>query len=429
MTTDRAMTPSHVRALRTPRPTPTLAMARASAPGTRHTAAGGSLPSSEGTLDALFTRAAERRPNAVAVQDARGELSFAEAELQATQLASVLVHGGVQLGDPVIIHCDDHQQALVAQLAVLKAGGVCVPAAHGHNRAQLRAIAAISGASTVLCSRSTRGAWPRRYSVLPLDDQGTRRLVTVHRREPALPLSHPREVAYLMLSGGGPEGPVGYLTDHRAWRLATAQRIRAASPAPHRVFVAGPPADPRALSAMWWAFACGGSLRALPDTGAPAARDGMPCAAVFSPEEYDAVMATLPIRPRLVQLLGGPVPAALVARHFAALPGTRLRADFAPVDGALPWTSREVGPTGEAVSPGALGTAVPHVRVRVLDRNGRHQEVGREGELCAAGDALPFDAVRRPGRAAPAWEESALLRSRVPVRRSADGGFELAGPA
>ncbi|MBP5873167.1 AMP-binding protein, partial [Streptomyces sp. LBUM 1485] len=232
--------------------------------------------------------------DAVAIQDARGELSFAKAELRATQLASVLIHAGVQLGDPVIIHCDDHQQALVAQLAVLKAGGVCVPAAHGHNRAQLRAIASISGASTVLCSRSTRGAWPRRFAALPLDDQGTTRLAAAHRRESALPLSHPREAAYLMLSGGGPDGPVGYLTDHRAWRLATAQRIRAAGPAPHRVFVAGPPADPRAVSAMWWAFACGGSLRALPDTGAPVARDGMLCAAVFSPEEYDAVVATLP---------------------------------------------------------------------------------------------------------------------------------------
>ncbi|MDX2576992.1 AMP-binding protein [Streptomyces scabiei] len=429
MTTDRAMTPSHVRAVRIPRPAPALGMAHASGPGTRHTVVGGPLSSSEDTLDALFTRAARRRPDAVAIQDARGELSFAKAELRATQLASVLIHAGVQLGDPVIIHCDDHQQALVAQLAVLKAGGVCVPAAHGHNRAQLRAIASISGASTVLCSRSTRGAWPRRFAALPLDDQGTTRLAAAHRRESALPLSHPREAAYLMLSGGGPDGPVGYLTDHRAWRLATAQRIRAAGPAPHRVFVAGPPADPRAVSAMWWAFACGGSLRALPDTGAPVARDGMLCAAVFSPEEYDAVVATLPIRPRLVQLLGGPVPDALVARHFAALPGTRLRADFAPIDGALPWTSREVRPTGDAESPGALGTAVPHVRARVLDRNGRAQEVGHEGELCGAGDALPFDAVRRPGIAAPAWEETALLRSRVSVRRSADGGFRLAGPA
>ncbi|GHG74404.1 hypothetical protein GCM10018980_71270 [Streptomyces capoamus] len=68
---------------------------------------------------------------------------------------------------------------------------------------------------------------------------------------------------------------------------------------------------------MWWAFACGGSLRALPNTGAPVARDGMLCAAVFSPEEYDAVLVR---RSR-----SGP------------LPGTRLRAGLAPIDGALPW--------------------------------------------------------------------------------------------
>ncbi|MFH8409797.1 AMP-binding protein [Streptomyces sp. NPDC018019] len=305
-------------------------MTRVASPGTRTTTAGGPLSSSEGTLDALFARAAERRPDAVAVHDAHGELSVAEAELQATRLASVLIHGGVQLGDPVIIHCDDHQQALVAQLAVLKAGGVCVLAAHGRSRSELSTIAAVSGASTVLCSRSTRGAWPQRYTVLPLDDHRTVRRIAAHRREPALTLSHPREAAYLMISGSQRDGSTGYLTDHHAWRLATAQRIRAAGPAPHRVFVAGPPAGPRALSAMWWAFTCEGSLCALPDTGAPVARDGLLCAAVFSPDEYDAVVESLPIRPRLVQLLGGPVPDALAVRHFTAMPGTRAACRLRP---------------------------------------------------------------------------------------------------
>ncbi|MFH8409798.1 hypothetical protein ACH4FX_34220 [Streptomyces sp. NPDC018019] len=72
---------------------------------------------------------------------------------------------------------------------------------------------------------------------------------------------------------------------------------------------------------------------------------------------------------------------------------------------------------------------VPRIRARVLDHLGRAQEAGAAGELCAAGDALPFDAVRRPGRATPTWEESTLLRSGVWIRRSADGGFKLAGPA
>ncbi|WP_314219512.1 AMP-binding protein [Streptomyces zaehneri] len=377
----------------------------------------------------MFTRAAQHRPGAVAIQDARGELRFAKAELWAAQLASVLVHGGVQLGDPVIVHCDDHRQALVAQLAVLKAGGVCVPAAQGLGRPELRKIAAVSDASTVLCSRSTRQAWPRRHATLPLNDQETWRRITAHRLEPALPLSQPGEAAYLLISDDGRNRPTGHLVDHRAWQLATAERIRTAGPAPRRVFVGGPPACPRALSAMWWAFAGGGSLCTLPGDGVPMKRDGTVCAAVFSPEEYDAVVDALPIRPRLVQLIGGPTPSTLVARHFAALPGARLRADFAPTDGVLPWASQEFTPTTAAQSSsGALGTTVPQVQVRVVDGRGRLLAAEQAGELCAAGPALPFGIVHRPGRSVPAWEEAPLLRSGVSGRRLAKGRLELAEP-
>jgi non-ribosomal peptide synthetase component F len=427
--TDPALATRRAHAVRTPHAA--LPPARPASPGARTAAAERTLSPSPSlnTLDALFAQVAQRNPDAVAVQDARGELRFAKAESWAGRLASILVHSGVQLGDPVIIHCDDHRQTLIAQLAVLKAGGVCVPAAHGLGRSELRGIAAVSGASTILCSRSTQEAWPQRHTTLSLDDEEARRRITAQRLEPALPLSHPREAAYLLVHDGGRHGLTGHLVDHYAWRLAVAERIRTAGAAPRRVFVAGPPAGPRALSAMWWAFAGGGSLRTLPGTGASAQRDGTVSAAVFSPEEYDALVDVLPVRPRLVQLVGGPVPSDLVARHFTALPGTRLRADFAPADGALPWLSREFTPAGGATSwAGTLGAPVPQVQVSVVDNRGRPLADGQTGELCAAGRALPFDTVRRPGRALPAWEEAPLLRSGMSGRRLPGGGLELVEP-
>ncbi|MCX5265548.1 AMP-binding protein [Streptomyces sp. NBC_00199] len=431
MITDPALATRRAHAVRPPHAASALAAARPASPGARTGAAARTLsPSaSPSTLDALFAQVAQRHPDAVAVQDARGELRFAAAESWAARLASVLVHRGVQLGDPVIIHCDDHRQALTAQLAVLKAGGVCVPAPHGLGRSELRGIAAVSGASTVLCSRSTQEAWPRRYTTLSLDDDDTRRRITAQRLEPALPLSHSREAAYLLVHDGGRQGPAGHLVDHHAWRLAVAERIRTAGPAPRRVFVAGPPAGPRALSAMWWAFSGGGSLRTLPGTGTSAQRDGTVSAAVFSPQEYDALVDVLPVRPRLVQLVGGPVPSDLVARHFTALPGTRLRADFSPADGALPWISREFTAAGGATSwTGTLGAPLPQVQVSVVDGRGRPLADGQTGELCAAGRALPFDTVRRPGRALPAWEEAPLLRSGMSGRRLPGGELELVEP-
>lgn len=381
------------------------------------------------TLDALFSRAARRRPEAIAVYDAGAALTYAKAELRATQLASVLVHSRVQLGDPVIVHCDDHQQALVAQLAVLKAGGVCVPVPPGLHASGLSAVHALSGASTVLCSRATQDSWPRRCWPLPLDDPEAWRRVAAHRTDRALPLSRPRETAYLLIPDETTGGPGGLLVDHRAWHLALSARIRAAGPAPSRVFVSGPPAGPRTLSAMWWAFASGGTLCALPPQGRPTGPAGGSCAAVFSPEEYDAVLGSPQIRPRLVQLIGGAVPGGLVARHYAAFPDARLRAEFAPAGGSLPWAAREFSPhDGDRSSAHPLGAALPDVRVRVVDGQGRVLPAGQAGELCAAGAALPFETIHRPGRPGTSWAHTALLRSGMSGRRTAGGALELVGP-
>lgn len=425
MTTDPALAPRPGLVVRTPHTAPVLPPARPRAAGPRSGTAAGPPSPSQDTLDRGFLRVAQRHPDAVAVQEVRGELSYGKAELWSTRLASMLMHADLQFGDPVIVHCDDHRQTLLAQLAVLKAGGVCVPAAYGLGRPELRAIGAVSAASTVLCSSSTRGTWARRHNTLALDHPETWRRITTHRLEPALPLSHPAEAAYLLVAHGGPDGPTGHLVDHRAWRLAVAERIRTAGPAPRRVFVAGAPASPAALSAMWWAFAGGSSLRAMPADGAPAGRDSTLSAAVCSPEEYEALVDALPIRPRLVQLVGGPVPAGLVTRHFTALPGTRLRADLAPTDGVLPWTTREFTPMGKEPSPRALGTPVSQVQVRVVDDRGEPRTAEQLGELCATGPAVPFGTVSLLGHTTPAWEEDSLLRSGLSVRRCPDGTLEL----
>ncbi|MEU7161094.1 AMP-binding protein [Streptomyces chrestomyceticus] len=385
------------------------------------------------TLDGAFAVTALRRPGAVAVQDAHGPLTYGRADAQAGLLGSLLVRGGVQLGDPVIVHCDDHRQSLVAQLAVLKAGGVCVPVPPGTDEHRLTAVAALTGASAVVCSAATRDRW-RYRPVLVLDDPRTLRLTAARRLERALPRSAPHEAAHLLVSGTG-RSVTGQLADHVAWQLALTGRSRAAGVPVRQVSVSGPPGTPHALSALWWAVTCGGTLYALPARGTPVPVSARSSVLVSSPEEYDELAARLPMRPRLVQLLGGSVPGELAARHFAALPTTPLRAEFAPGGGAFPWTVRDITSPEDALDERVIGRPAPDVRIRVLDGNHRALPARRAGELCAKGPALPFDTIHRLGRAAsPTGHPGlpghpALLRSGTPVLRRADGRLELAGPA
>ncbi|MFC8449587.1 AMP-binding protein [Kitasatospora sp. NPDC057223] len=385
------------------------------------------------TLDAVFTRAAHRRPGAIAVWDDAGRLTYGRAEIRATQLASALVRGGVQLGDPVIVHCDDHPQSVVAQLAVLKSGGVCVPVAHGASAAAAARIAALSGAQAVLCSASGRAVWPGGSPVIVLDDPEVRERLSGVRADPSLPRSGPLDAAYLLVDEEDDAGAGGQLVDHLAWQHLLAARLREAGAADGAVAVRQPPTGPRTLSAMWWAFAGGGTLhhRSRDRDLVHGLGWARTTAAVFSPEEYRGVLAALAdspdrVGPRTVVLVGGPCPQDVLDLHFALLPRTSLRAEFTP-SGVMPWTVQEFPAAGATrVAPaGGFGSPVPNVQVEVLDREGCPLPPGRVGEVCATGPSLPFERVGAFDADQP--DLGLLHRSDWLGRWRTDGTLELTG--
>ncbi|MEV6961728.1 AMP-binding protein [Streptomyces sp. NPDC051207] len=384
---------------------------------------------SDRTLDGLFTRAARRHPGAVAVREGPYTLSYGKADLLSAQLATALLSAEVQLGDPVVVHCVDHRQTLVAHLAVMKAGGVCVPVPRDLPAGQTRRIAVVSGADTVLCGRATQEAWEhdrcRRRFVL--DDPGLWKRLGAHPVDRALPRSAPAEPAYLLAAEEGGAWNSGHLVDHRAWLLAMAARSAQTGPTGQTVVVAEHPTGPATLSAMWWAFGSGGTLHARPG-GPVAGLDGG--VVVHDSEEYARKLDSLareprPPRPWLVLLVGAPCAPELVARHVAILPTTALRAEFAPGGSVLPWAVSTY-PAGQDTPSGGSPVigAAPGVRLSVRGALGENLRTGQAGEVCARGRTLPFDVIGDgsvPGRG------GVLLRSGFAGRRNPDGGVVLTG--
>ncbi|MFI2213267.1 AMP-binding protein [Streptomyces sp. NPDC020141] len=415
------------------------------------------------TLDELFGRVAARRPGAVAVENGRHGITYEGAQKRSGRLATAMLRSGVQLGDPVLVHCTDHVQTLVAHLAVLKVGGVCVPVPGGADEGGRERAAAVSGAELVLCSGATRRGWP--LPAIVLDDERTWARITPLHIDRSLPRSSATDAAYLLVGREPTAAPTGHLIDHRAWLLALADRARRAGRAESGVLCCQEPGDPDTLTSLWWAISAGGTLydRQPAVDGAGRGRPmavGRYTAAVFSPRAYAAVLADAAQRPtaRLgtVVLVGEPCPRELVERHFEALPYTKLLAEFAPVDGALPWAavehSREDEPLraeppntppsatpnaeparAELVRAGAphpgrlVGSAVPRVRITVRDAAGRAVPSGTVGEIWASGAALPFDrlGVRGAGSGPVAGAPFAVSRYRGRWRE--DGLLEVTG--
>ncbi|MGH3310032.1 MAG: AMP-binding protein [Streptomyces sp.] len=388
------------------------------------------------TLDGLFSLAAARRPHEVVVADGGRELTYESAESSSGRVASALLRYGVQLGDPVLVHCSDHAQALVAQLAVLKLGGVCVPVPHGVDDAALLRIADLSGATLVLCSSATRERWP--LPAMVLDDERTWAKITPLRVDGSLPRSSPADVAYLLTELGADGGVTGHLVDHRAWLFAVHDRLRRAGRPTRGVTAGQEVGGARALAAMWWAVAAGTRFHGPRPPGAGEAvlhLHGPGTAAVYGPDEYEAVLAGAGPgageRLGTVLITGGPLPAGLVERHVELLPFTRLLAEFSPRDGAMPWTA--VDCTADARNAPAadgrtvMGAAASRVRVTIRDAGGRVLPRGRTGQIWAAGTALPFDRLYDGCHESAADDRGSFTESGYNGRWTESGSLEVVG--
>ncbi|MFI9547452.1 AMP-binding protein [Streptomyces sp. NPDC052016] len=408
------------------------------------TARRGSSPAAQahaGTLDGLFTMMARHRENTVAVQEEGRSVTYGAAEKRAAQLATALLRADVQLGDPVLVHCTDHVQFLVAQLAVLKLGAVCVPVPRDARRAALERCAEVSGASLVLCSTALRARWD--LPALVLDDPQVWSRISPRRPEASLPHSSRTDAAHLLVEDAG---GTGHLVDHRAWTFSLADRNRRAGRPNRGVVVCQEPGAAQALSGAWWAFSAGATLcsrRLGPGAAAtPAAAGATPAAfrpmdhattAVLRPADYASALGGAvpgaPTRLRTVLLVGEPCPNDLVRRHFEVMPRTRLLAEFAPLDGAMPWAAVDCSAHGvTSPSPCVVGDAVPRVRITIRDAKGRTLEDGRIGAIWASGTALPFDRLHtrgRPGGDVPAT--GSLAESNYLGRWNKAGALEITG--
>ncbi|MCA2242335.1 amino acid adenylation domain-containing protein [Mycobacterium sp. WUMAC-067] len=113
-------------------------------------AAGAPAATSPRCIHARFAEVVARTPDSPAVSWAGGTLSYRELDDRSTRLAAQLARSGVTPETPVGIRLFRGPRYVVAMLAVLKAGGMCVPMEPGMPPERVTSILRQSGASIVL---------------------------------------------------------------------------------------------------------------------------------------------------------------------------------------------------------------------------------------------------------------------------------------
>lgn len=165
-------------------------------------------------LHEIFEAQVELRPDAPAVRDASGELTYGALNRKANRIAHFLRGRGVARGEAVGVCLERSTNSVAALLGILKAGGAYVPLDPSHPHERLAFILRDSGARILLsdsrsASRNTSGPWETHL----VDDRAEMSADQATNPERVV---GSEDLAYIIYTSGSTGTPKGVEAVHRA---------------------------------------------------------------------------------------------------------------------------------------------------------------------------------------------------------------------
>ncbi|MFF4764776.1 amino acid adenylation domain-containing protein, partial [Streptomyces sp. NPDC001292] len=353
----------------------------------------------------LFAAQVARRPDAVAVVADGTEVSYAQLDAHANQLARLLIARGVGPESVVALALERGTDLVASLLAVLKAGGAYLPIDMGLPADRIAFMLADAGAEAVVTTEAgvTRLPQPDGVPVLTLDGPDTVAaldglpITDVRDDERSAPLSvtHPAYVIYTSGSTGRPKGVavthtgLASMVESHARRLGVGPRARVGQ------------FSSTGFDAFAWewcmALLAGATLVVVPEDQrlGQALSDCLAEQAVSHVTLPPAVLPTMDeasVDPGVVLVVAGEaLPPEVMARWAV---GRRMFNAYGPTETTVDATLWRCDPDAGEV---AIGTPVVNIRLYVLDEHLSPVPVGVTGELYAAGAGLARGYVGRAG--------------------------------
>jgi amino acid adenylation domain-containing protein/non-ribosomal peptide synthase protein (TIGR01720 family) len=392
----------------------------------------------------LFEQQATLTPDAIAVAAPSGAISYGELAARANQLARRLRENGVTTESVVGIALPRGVDLVIASLAALKAGGVCLPLDLAYPAARLSFMLKDTEARLLLTRQEFSGSLPAFDGRVIYVDCEQPRIAAESVADLADHVQGDR-LAYVLYTSGSTGVPKGAAIPHRAVnRLVRNTNYIHAGPADNFAQLSSASFD-ASLFEIWGALLNGGRLTIIPLETAllpPRLAESILTHQVttmfLTTTLFNelALQAPHAFQSLSVALFGGEAADPKWVREaLRAAPACRFVNGYGPTEGATFTTFEVVEAVAENVTSIPIGAPISNSRAHALDELYEPAPAGVAGELYAGGAGLARGYYNRPDLTAerfipdPFADEpgARLYRTGDVVRRLADLRIDYLG--
>ncbi|KGK58242.1 hypothetical protein NC00_07955 [Xanthomonas cannabis pv. phaseoli] len=360
-----------------------------------HWSRGEEIDVPDNTLQALFQAQTMRTPDAVAVICEDRQLTYAQLNAQANQLAHYLIEMGVKPDERVALCMERSVDLVVALLAILKAGGAYVPLDPRYPAERLSYMLFDSAPRALLLHGPTSALFAG--ADLPQVDLDVPVWQSASCLDPAVGGLTSSHLAYVIYTSGSSGRPKGVMVQHAAlvsylhWALKYYEPQQGALVSSSLSFDA-------TVTSLYLPLLCGGTTELLPeydeiDALLQRLSADTPLGLVkITPSHLEVLTQQLAARrvtPAAALFVGGgeALPTATV-RHLRALaPHVRLVNEYGPTETVVGCVIYEVpiGWENTTLTSVPIGRPIANMRAYVLDKHGQRMPIGVAGEVYIAG--------------------------------------------
>jgi amino acid adenylation domain-containing protein/thioester reductase-like protein len=352
-----------------------------------------------------FAEQAERTPNNIAVVFNGQQLTYAELNARANQLAHYLQNLGVGAETLVGIYVERSSEMLVGILGILKAGGAYVPLDPHYPRERLALILEDIQLSVLLTQQHLLQSLPE-YNAQTICLDTDWKTIALQSQENPLLTTTPENLAYVIYTSGSTGKPKGVAIAHCNLVHSTNARILYYRESVSNFLLLSSFAFDSSIAGIFWTLCSGGTLH-LPEEGA---QREVPKLVELISQNRVSHLLSLPslyalilqqAKPeqlnslRTVIVAGEACPPQLVQYHSQLYPETSLFNEYGPTEATV-WSSVYHCYSQKTKTRVPIGNPIANTQIYILDSDLHPVPVGVPGEIYIGGEGLARGYFNQP---------------------------------